>query len=1058
LRDPSRTPCAEIAVPDTQQDSPLRGLINAWPAIAALIIAAIGLVVAKPSLESPRPTPSVPQPKRKAINDGVPARLWQDPLAAVWAAQDTEQGPEPVKNFENLFKTLPAYSTSGDKSILILFDCLPGDGNPETSEQRRRERYSVLSAFSTAGYAPAPVQADRLSYARLPAARERGTPPRESKPESGKETSLPDFRLPFEWATAESAQPVNHRAVCVVWVGDDYLPLHPLRSIIHLKTMIMKEAAKQVPGVKIEFAIAGRLDSKPLRDLLADDQAVEVKPGSPPPLKEVTLYVTRSTAPFARDLPPPAHSGLNLEYVIGTDDLLAERLVEELELRSLHPGREGEDIAIIAEWDSQYGRKMPELFEAAVRKARDLPDGTESRVASFVYLRGLDGKLAADKPGDTPGIPPDTSTPAPTSGQAAAPTSQEGEGQRQFDYVRRLAELMKSLGRRFRAIGVVGSDVYDKLILLQELRPTFPEALFFTTDLDARLLQPADYAQTTRNLIIISHYGLSFPDGLQGKISPFRSGYDAASYLGCLRAVGYEPVNDNSKNKFLDVKKWCELQNLCSYSANHEADALLPKVRPDRKVQQSAYVFEVSRDGAYQLTNDPGDTLAARSSRWQPNRLGWFVAALFVGGLLVCLISRPTQRLLFYPFQQQRKTDNIDPSSHEHAEETHPPIRRVLVVVFFVVLGLTLLILALNSHLSQDGEPFEILAGISVWPMMLLRFLAVGLCCYFIVQASEELGKRNVAIRRDFCLPSPSPDSAGFWRRCWDAVRVWHKEADSKPPGSNDVTKLWAEFQHDGTWLARLVRCAVMLFLSVLFCVFLGIWTHFDLIALQAHARGPIAFWCSHVILFLTGITLTALLVFVADSTLLCYRFITRLGRRAQDLVWPHEVLAAQASAFGLTQKQIAEPDVDEALKRGALLRFVERVTYVVAHMIYYPFIVLLLLLVAQNRLFDDCPWNIPLVGIALLCAGVALICAVYLQRTARKVRADALNQLARAIQRRPESTNSERAILEQMQAEINNMNSGAITSIYQNPIVMALLLPLGGGGGLAALSFLLGH
>jgi hypothetical protein len=1044
-------------MPDSQQDSPFKGLINAWPAIAALIIAAIGLIAAKPSPESARPTPSIPQPKRTASGNSVPARLWQDPLAAVWSAQEGDQESEAARNFDYLFKARPVYSTSPTKPILILFDCLPSDGNPETSEQRRRERYSVLSALNTAGYAPAPVQADQLCYARIPTTNGPGSPPRRIKTKGDKGTSSPEMWIPFEWATAESPSEVNYKGVCVIWVGEDFLPQHPLKSIICLKSMLELAVPE---GEQVKFAINGRLDSTPLANLLDDDKNV-VPNADKELLQNMTLYVTRSTAGFVRELPKPTHSGLNVEYVIGTDELLAEKLVNELDSRSLFPGRDGVDIALVAEWDSQYGREMPERFRAAVENARAHDEKrtkkSDKGVASFVYLRGLDGKLAADKPGESTSPAPESSTSPATAGQPAPPTSREGEGQRQFDYVRRLAQEMKASGHRYRAIGVVGSDVYDKLILLQELRPTFPEALFFTTDLDARLLQPAEYALTTRNLIIVSHYGLTLPDDLQAKITPFRSSYDTASYLGCLRAVHYDQLDaniENNKSHFVDVNKWCNVHGNCKPGANGDASVLLPKGR----MQQAAYVFEVSRDGAYQLTNDPGDTLAERGSRWQPNRLGWFLLAASVAGLLVCLISRPAQRLIFYPFQKQGTTDNGNSSGEEQADKTELPIRRILVVVVFIVLGLILLLLALSSHLSPDGEPFELLAGISVWPMMVLRFLAVGLCCYFIVQASEELGKRNVAIRRDFCLPSPSSDDARFWQRCWEAVRMWHKEPNPKEPVSNDVTKLWAEFQKDGTWLARLLRCAVMFFLSVLFCVFLGIWMDFDLIALQAHARGSIAFWCSHVILFLSGVTLTALLVFVADSTLLCYRFITRLGRRAQDLVWPHEVLAAQASAFGLTQKQIAEPDVEEALKRGVLLRFVDRVSYVVAHMIYYPFIVLLLLLVAQNRLFDDCPWNIPLVAIALLCAGVALICAVSLQRSARKVRDDALDQLAKALQRRPESTNPDRATLERMQAEINNMNSGAFTSIYQNPIVVALMLPLGGGGGLAALSFLLGH
>jgi hypothetical protein len=223
-------------------------------------------------------------------------------------------------------------------------------------------------------------------------------------------------------------------------------------------------------------------------------------------------------------------------------------------------------------------------------------------------------------------------------------------------------------------------------------------------------------------------------------------------------------------------------------------------------------------------------------------------------------------------------------------------------------------------------------------------------------------------------------------------------------------------------------------------------------------ARGAIAWWCNNGLLLLSGAALTGLLVFVVDSTLLCHRFITSLGRRASRLVWPTTVLDDQATAYGLTQQQRDEPAMSEALKRRALLRLVDRLTDPVAHMIYYPFIVLLLLVVAQNRLFEDWHWYVPLVLIALLSAAVALVCAVMLQRSARKVRDDALAQLTDLIQRRPAGTDPVKEKLVQLQSEVDGMNSGAFASLYQNPIVGALLLPLGGGGGLAALGFLLGH
>lgn len=68
------------------------------------------------------------------------------------------------------------------------------------------------------------------------------------------------------------------------------------------------------------------------------------------------------------------------------------------------------------------------------------------------------------------------------------------EGLNQSDYLRRLAQQLKREeadrqrfhGGRLRAIGLLGSDVYDKLMILQALRPEFPDAVFFTNNFDAR--------------------------------------------------------------------------------------------------------------------------------------------------------------------------------------------------------------------------------------------------------------------------------------------------------------------------------------------------------------------------------------------------------------------------------------------------------------------------------------------------------------------------------------------------------------------------------------------
>jgi hypothetical protein len=36
--------------------------------------------------------------------------------------------------------------------------------------------------------------------------------------------------------------------------------------------------------------------------------------------------------------------------------------------------------------------------------------------------------------------------------------------------------------KRIKAIGILGGDVFDKLLILRALRPEFPKALFFTTE------------------------------------------------------------------------------------------------------------------------------------------------------------------------------------------------------------------------------------------------------------------------------------------------------------------------------------------------------------------------------------------------------------------------------------------------------------------------------------------------------------------------------------------------------------------------------------------------
>src|SRR6185503_17784687 len=117
------------------------------------------------------------------------------------------------------------------------------------------------------------------------------------------------------------------------------------------------------------------------------------------------------------------------------------------------------------------------------------------------------------------------------------PDVNKAEGPAQFDYLGRLGDrmdgLQKSLKRdgdgQISAIGIVGSDVYDTLLILQALRGRFPAALFFTTDLDVRYFHPRE-RDWALNLIVVSPYGLALNDALQGNVPEFRDGTQTAQF------------------------------------------------------------------------------------------------------------------------------------------------------------------------------------------------------------------------------------------------------------------------------------------------------------------------------------------------------------------------------------------------------------------------------------------------------------------------------------------------------------------------------------------------
>ena len=125
--------------------------------------------------------------------------------------------------------------------------------------------------------------------------------------------------------------------------------------------------------------------------------------------------------------------------------------------------------------------------------------------------------------------------------------------------------------------------------------------------------------------------------------------------------------------------------------------------------------------------------------------------------------------------------------------------------------------------------------------------------------------------------------------------------------------------------------------------------------------------------------------------------------------------------------------------------------------MVYYPFIVISLLIISRSSIFDYWTWPLALLIIVSFNAGYAAFSVVYLRRTAESARQRSLKRLHdmlisyTAIGKGEEK---EANTIREATALIQNEDRGAFAAISQQPLAAALLLPSGSAGIWALLQF----
>jgi hypothetical protein len=1057
-----------------------------------LALAIAGVLLVKEPLKSSRPVGTGLQMKQTTGEQLVRARLWEDPVAAVERAIK-EKGPARGGAESSLSHRLAplrhaiADRVRGGERLTVLLVATVGGPYVESTESRLRDRYAVGTALGAACYAP--EDENELSFAYW-------------------ETGGAVQGLPYEWYRLRRTRlcgPAGSRAdsVLVIWLTEEALNDGFFAALTSLsQALVCRETGKHECGLTaskpplirldpalqgaVSFKIIGPRSSSAYRSLLEEagelyakphpdigiwpntDGAIELYSPWASAMKGLLAYGLRAESGkdtacatyedcervFHRRL---SNANLKLVYDIGADDVRFQSLIAELDRRQVRLGWDA--VILIGEWDSFYGRTLPIEFRAAactrvatfseadlqtiqvpadikqwcqtIPQAIDLqiqrPADYESltlNVFRYSYLSGLDGEI----PGDDAAR---AARAAKTADQTKDSFRDRPEGTSQTDYVKALVARIHEEGEGARAIGILGTDPYDALLIIKALRPAFPHAIFFTLDLDARHLHPSEY-KSTRNMVMAAPFGLQLEGGLQRDVPPFRSSYQTSAYFAVLQAVGH-------------VR--CVVPDAQPQSGPCTTNYHLA-LTPDARLYDAGShprLFEVGREGAVDLSVVHKEGVRTihplRADLDHTEDLGQLkqgiefdntaVAVLVVISLMIAtVIAWSNQRLWLWV------------SGH--------PVRIgvigiLLVAAFSVFLALGGAAALLTNH--DEGEPFSLTDGVSIWPGEIIRLFVVVLCVVFLAKGSRDLTKNGEQITDDFLFQDESASQPVSLRSFWiNLKRVYHPVATMAATTVDQGWSWYREASKTAQWMIRTIA---------LFVFYMGMMWGLGYYVLNEEYIHPCRGGLSCRIDWIMTVVSTALVVFVNlavfDAVMTCRRWIGWVT--ASTGGWSQQVQAQYLVEYGLNENQRPE---FEKLKYLAAVDLIGQRTEVVNRLIRYPFIALLILIAGRNDYFDI--WNYPILLLFSWALNVllALLAAYLLYQAASTAKAAMLNGLSRQMVKALETGENHDVRMKQVQFIIDEVEAnekGAFVPLYQQPVIESSIYGL-----VALLQYLYAH
>jgi len=776
--------------------------------VGAIVVSQFPLDVRRPEVTEKVPTifPGI---------QNVEARLWQDPFAAVerhrqehGVASNRLGVPSGLDVETEVHKSdVLANDLAGrlqhNGSVVVLGVMVQGGPYIEYAEHRRRTRYAVLSGLSKENFVP--DNDEHIGYVLLPF---------EDPP--SKTPYLPRV-LPFEWLYDQRTQ---HRYILVLWLDEDAflaqplktLPAQPLKTLKFVLTSVLSKTKEQPGACQPDHGmgntlvrILGPTSSSSLRAMVSELKSQDSTSGASFwPLCNVIFVSAMATAPASQllsdiDDTAPRTKNEQDEYektlselfqrwditflrTAVTDTKLMDTIIDELQKRGVRLYDSNPDrVALISEWDTFYGRALPEAFCKEYQHV-DCQEVTP-RVYIFSYMRGLDGVLprATLEPAEV------AAKPDANGKDRLAPTSERAEGRSQFDYLRRLAAQLRRTERKqgkIGAIGILGSDVYDKLLVLQAVRSEFPTVPVFTTDLDARLFDSYQ-RRWARNLIVASGYGLEILQ--QIPIPPFRDAYQTSTFLAVRLIASLKTVSiEQIKQWRTALKRWQEppqgVFEIGRWTAYDLAKRSTPPC-PDDKALMDCDIIHPS----------PVNFLEQFSaSRW------WAMAIAIAVGLAVVFLCADN-------LQFMRAITTLVRNCIHELGTNNPWAYVVAVLIAGGAIGLVWLITEAAHDLE---EPLALFEGISMWPSQVLQLCALTVTVASFFYMGLVQSKVRVELTNNFFPQAHSH----LLRRCnllslrqlW---RVVTSELAAPPPDQCvSAQSLWENYLFQSAPVCRRVR------------------------------------------------------------------------------------------------------------------------------------------------------------------------------------------------------------------------------------------------------------